>query len=337
MLGRDDRAHHRGRVVAGADDDVGDPGSDGIDERVARVADGHDHRDGHAPLARRSVAGRDRRVGGRVDVRVGQHDHVVLGAAERLDALAVARPRLVDVAGYRRAPHERHRVDVGVGQQGIDRLAVALDDGEDAVGEAGLLHEIGQQQRRRRILLGRLQHERVAAGDGVGHHPERHHHREVERRDAGHDPDRLGHREHVDAGRGLGRVRSLQQVRDAAGELDVLEAAGHLTLGVGQHLAVLAGDDRGQVVAVGVEQLAQAEERGGASAERRRAPRRRGLDRDLHGVVDLGGRRQRHLGRLHAARRVEDGARASRGAGFDPTVDPVPDGVHGVPFGAQSR
>jgi hypothetical protein len=36
-------------------------------------------------------------VGGEVDVGVGQHDRVVLGAAEGLDPLAVARAALVDV------------------------------------------------------------------------------------------------------------------------------------------------------------------------------------------------------------------------------------------------
>jgi hypothetical protein len=44
----------------------------------------------------------------------------------------------------------------------------------------------------------------------------------------------------VDAGRGLFGEAALQQVRDAAGELDVLEAARDLAHRVGQDLAVLA-------------------------------------------------------------------------------------------------
>ena len=63
----------------------------------------------------------------------------------------------------------------------------------------------------------------------------------------------------VDAGRHLGADRALQQLRDAAGELDALEAAGDLAEGVGAHLAVLAGDEGGELVAVPVEQLAEAE------------------------------------------------------------------------------
>jgi hypothetical protein len=49
-------------------------------------------RDGHAALAGRAVAGADRGVGGQLHVGVGQHDHVVLGAAQRLHALAVRVP-----------------------------------------------------------------------------------------------------------------------------------------------------------------------------------------------------------------------------------------------------
>ena len=51
--------------------------------------------------------------------------------------------------------------------------------------QAGLLEQLGHEDRRRRVALTRLQHERVAAGDRDRIHPHRHHHREVERRDAG--------------------------------------------------------------------------------------------------------------------------------------------------------
>ena len=42
------------------------------------------------------------------------------------------------------------------------------------------------------------------------------------------------------------RVLALEQVRDAAGELDHLDAALHRAHRVGQRLAVLVGDDLGQ-------------------------------------------------------------------------------------------
>ena len=66
------------------------------------------------------------------------------------------------------------------------------------------------QTRRGRILLRRLQHERVAARDRGRPHPHGHHRREVERRDARDDAERLPDRVHVDAGRRLLRELALQ-------------------------------------------------------------------------------------------------------------------------------
>src|SRR4026207_1276253 len=63
--------------------------------------------------------------------------------------------------------------------------------GKIAAGDAGLVEERGEEDRRRGILLGRLQDERVAAGDRRCEHPHRDHRREVERRDPGHDAERL--------------------------------------------------------------------------------------------------------------------------------------------------
>ncbi len=62
------------------------------------------------------------------------------------------------------------------------------------------------------------------------------------------DAERLADRVDVDAGRDALGEAALEQVRDAAGELDDLEAAGDLAERVGEDLAVLGGDDRGEVV-----------------------------------------------------------------------------------------
>ena len=76
-------------------------------------------------------------------------------------------------------------------------------------------------------------------------HPHRHHRREVERRDAGHDAERLADLVDVDAARDLLAEAALEQVRDAARELEVLEAAGDLAERVRRDLAVLGGQERG--------------------------------------------------------------------------------------------
>ncbi len=100
------------------------------------------------------------------------------------------------------------------------------------------------------IALRGLQDEGVAAGDRGRELPHRDHRREIERRDAGDDAERLAHRIDVDAGAGAFGVLALHQMRNAAGELDDLEAALDVALGVGNGLAVLARQQLGQLVVV---------------------------------------------------------------------------------------
>ena len=121
-------------------------------------------------------------------------------------------------------------------------------------------------------------------------------------------PEGLADGVDVDLGRGVLGEPALEQMRDAAGELDDLLAAADLAEGVGDDLAVLAGDDLGQLTLAGVEQFAEVEQDLGALGQRgvppRRERRRGGVDhragvldaaqRDLTG--DLTGRRVRHRG-----------------------------------------
>ena len=74
----------------------------------------------------------------------------------------------------------------------------------------------------------------------IGDHPQRHHHREVERRDAGDDAERLADRVHVDARRHLLAVAALTGAAMPARELDDLEPAGDFASRIAEHLAVLA-------------------------------------------------------------------------------------------------
>jgi len=165
-----------------------------------------------------------------------------------------------------------------------------VHDVEDAVRQACLLEQLGGVVRRRWIFLGRLQYEGVAAGDRRGPHPHRNHRREVERCDAGDDTERLADRVDVDTRRDLFAHATLQQVRDAAAELDHLEAARHLTHRVREHLAVLGRQELRDLLALRVEQLADREEELGAPGERQGAPRGRSGLRGLNGTVDLGDR-----------------------------------------------
>ena len=63
------------------------------------LADGDGDGDGHAALAGGAVGRADEGVGGLVEIGVGHDDHVILRAAEGLDALAVLGAGGVDVLG----------------------------------------------------------------------------------------------------------------------------------------------------------------------------------------------------------------------------------------------
>ena len=181
----------------------------------AARADGDDGRNRHAAFSGRSVRRAHQRVDGEVEIGVRQHDRVVLGAAERLHALALRGSGRVDVLRDRRGPDERHGLDVGMMQDGVHRFLVSVDDVEHAVRQAGFLEQLGEPDAGGRILLRRLEHERVPAGQRHREHPHRDHGREVERRDARADADRLQARVGVDAAADRLGVIALEQLRRA--------------------------------------------------------------------------------------------------------------------------
>ena len=167
------------------------------------VADGDGDGDGHAALAGGAVGGADESVGGLVEIGVGHDDHVVLRAAEGLHALAVLCAGGVDVLGDGGRADEGDGLDGGVREDGVDGGLVAVDDVEDAVGQAGFLEHLGEEDGGGGVALGGLEDEGVAAGEGEREHPERDHGGEVEGRDAGDDAERLAHGPGVDAGADL--------------------------------------------------------------------------------------------------------------------------------------
>ena len=214
-------------------------------------------------------------------------------------------------------------------EQRVDRDLVAVDDVEDAVGQTGLLQQLGGPERCRRILLRGLEHERVAARDRRRPHPHRHHRREVERRDAGDDAERLADRVDVDAGRGLLGVLALQERRHAAA--NSITSSPRVTSPSASESTLPCSAVRmlRDFLAVLVDELADREEELGPLRERDRAPGLEGLLRGLNRGVDLLDRREVELARLPAGRRVVDGARAPRGSGDAAAADPVADLLDG--------
>ena len=158
-------------------------------------------------------------------------------------------------------------------EDGVDRDLVPVDDVEHAVGQARLGPEPGEQEGRGRVLLRRLEDEGVPGRDRHREHPHRDHGGEVERGDPGHHAERLPDAVRIDAGRDVLGEAALEQVRDAAGELDDLEASCDLAGRVAGDLAVLVGDELRQLGGVVLDQLAEREQDGGALGRARRGPR----------------------------------------------------------------
>lgn len=129
-----------------ADRERAGPFGDLVDERVGGVTDGHDDRQRHAALARRTEGARDDVLGREVEVRVRHDDGVVVGAAEGLDALAVGGADARDDLRHRCRSHETDGIDAGVFEDGLDHRLVTAHDLEQAVGQAGLLVELRDDQ-----------------------------------------------------------------------------------------------------------------------------------------------------------------------------------------------
>ncbi len=122
-------------------------------------------------------------------------------------------------------------------------------------------------------------------------------------------------------------------MRDADRELDDLDAALDVTAGVGDGLAVLDRQQLGELVGVGVDQLDELHQDAGPALRVPGGPFLLRLDGGGHRGVDVGGRRQEHLGLHLAGAGVEDvgGARAAEVAAL--TVDEVLNGcAHDCPL-----
>ena len=307
-------------VVAGgvgADLQFLDPRDQLFDQAVGGfVAHRHGDRDCHAAFARSPIARTDQRVGGLVHVGIRHDDHVVLGPAKALHALAGRAATGIDVFRDRSGADEAHRLDHLVVEDRIDRFLVTVHHLQDALGQAGLFHQLRQHQRDRGVTLRRFQDKGVAAGDGGGEHPHRDHGGEVERCDARGDAKRLAHRIDVDAGAGAVGVFALQHLRRADAVFDDFQPALHVALGIGEGLAMLAAQRLGQLVHVAVQQAHEGHQHAGAALRVHGGPG--GLCGGGHfdGLVQLLFRGQRHLGLNLAGGRVHDIGKAA-GRAFD--------------------
>ena len=269
------------RMLAGDVDEA-------FDDGVARLADRHRHAARHAALAGAAVGRRDERLHRLIQVGIGHDDEMVLRAAGRLHALAVRR------AASRRCtwrsacePTNEIAATLRMVEQRVDAFAVAVHDVEHAVRQAGFEQQLAQPHRRERHLLRRLQHERVAAGDARSGYI---HSGTMNGKLYGVMPTQTptGCRT-ASASTSpamFGSDVAHDQAGDAAGELDDFDAAVHFGPGLGERLAMLARDQRGELFEVFFQQRAEAEHHPGPLDDRRLAP---GRQRGGGGFDDFAG------------------------------------------------
>ena len=290
---------------------------------VSHIAHQHGDRNRHAALAGRAIGRADQTVHGLVQVGVGHHHHVVLGAAQGLHAFAMMCTGLVDVVGDRCGADETHRLHIGVHQQRVHRLLVALHHIEHAVGQPRLFEQVSHEQGRRWVDRAGLEDEGVTRGNSHRVHPHRHHHGEVEGCDADHHTEGLAQGPVVHAGGNLIGEVALEQLRNAAGKFHDVDTARHLALRIGKHFAVFSGDQAGQVVLVVVQQFEELEHHARAAQRRRVGPGREGGLRGSYGSAYFSGVGQCHMAGDGPAGGVEDILRAAGGAGDYAAADIV--------------
>ncbi len=135
-------------------------------------------------------------------------------------------------------------------QESVDRRFRADHEVYYSLGQARDMQQLEQQARGKRHPFRGLQHESIAARDGIWQKPQRDHRREIKRGDGNGHAQRLANHDFVDAAGHILQVVALHQRRDSAGYLDIFNAALQLSPGLGQSLAVFPGDHARNIIGV---------------------------------------------------------------------------------------
>jgi ParB family chromosome partitioning protein len=250
-------------------------------------------RSGAAALAVVEVNRRGRSDRRGLEVGVVEDDVGRLAAELERDALQVAGRRPHDlVTDFGRAG-ERDLVDVGMrGDRRACGLAESGDDVDHAGRDAGFLEQLAEAQRRERRLLGRLEDDGIAAGQGGAELPGGHQQREVPGDDLPDDADRLAQRvvQHAHARRrdrdglafDLGRPTGVvaEVVDDERNVGDARDA---------DRLAIVERLELRELLGVGLDQVGQLPDRAAALGRGHAAPRTalEGAPRRAHGAIDV--------------------------------------------------
>ncbi|MDT4854606.1 hypothetical protein FQZ97_889180 [compost metagenome] len=112
MRGSDQRPHVCFRVNTIANPQLVNARQQFLDQLVANVTHRHGNGDGHAALARGTVSRTDQCISGLIQIGVRHDDHVVLGTAQGLNALAALSRFTMNVLSNRGRAYERNGLDI---------------------------------------------------------------------------------------------------------------------------------------------------------------------------------------------------------------------------------
>ena len=331
MLAGDHGAHVRlSFAVGGTDFEAAGGFDEGGEHGFFRRADDDGGGPGHATFTGAAEGGFDEAARGILHIRIGHEDDVIFGAAIGLHAFAVLGAGLVNVPGDGRGADEGDGFHLGMREEGIHHFPSAVHDVQHAFGQAGLFEQARDFQGGERNFFTRLEHEGVAAGDGNGIHPQRHHGGKVERRDADAHAQGLADGFAINAARHVLENFAHEHGRRAAGEFDDLHAALHIAARLDEGLAVFAGVAADDVLKIFLEEHFEFEQHAGAFHGRCFHPRGEGGGGGLDGGVYFSDRAGGALGDDFAGGRVE--YRGAGGGGQQPFAANV-GGAGGEGFG----
>jgi hypothetical protein len=222
----------------------------------------HDHAArGGAALPRGAERRPDDPVDREVEVGVVHNDDRVLAAQLQVDALELVGGVLEHLdAGLARAGQRDHRYVRVAHERVADRATAAVDDVDDALGDARLGEQLDEALTQERRVGGRLEDDRVPGHERRRDLPGRDRDREVPGRDHADDADRHAHA-HVELVPELRRRRLAVEAPPLPGHVVAhvdrfLDVAARL----GEHLAHLAGHQLGQVLLGLRDEVREAEE-----------------------------------------------------------------------------
>src|SRR5271154_3578283 len=142
----------------------------------------------------------------------------------------------------------------------IDHIFAAIDEIDDAFGQARFFKKFERTDHAERDALGRLQYKRVSAGDSVRQEPVGNHRGKIEWNDGGDDAERLANLHFVDAWSDVFQVVALHHHGNAAGDLDIFDASAQFCFRFAKGLAVFKSDQAREFVEMLFKQILQLEE-----------------------------------------------------------------------------